>query len=780
MTPCPTRRSVVYRIAGAVQGVGFRPFVFRLAQELQLNGWIRNDSDGVEVHAAGEDLVLDQFRRRILAEAPPAARIASIGVTEQSPEETRPVGFSIRESRVTSGGHTAVMADLATCPDCLRELFDPANRRYRYPFTNCTHCGPRFSIITAIPYDRPNTTMADFILCPRCQSEYDHPADRRFHAQPNACPVCGPSLVALDRTGQTLATEDAGLRLAEKLLREGGIVALKGIGGFHLLADARNEKTVLELRRRKHRLAKPLAVMFPSLSAIERECHASDAERALLRTPVAPIVLLRKRAEFSLAPALSPDRPTLGALLPYSPLHHLLLADIGFPVVATSGNLAEDPICFEEAQALERLAGIADLFLSHNRPIVRPVDDSVLCMAAGRPLMLRRSRGLAPLPLQDPGTRGPTFGIESRAVLAVGGHLKNAVALAAGGELHLGPHVGDLGSEASRRAFEHAAVSLPALFDTTPHVMACDQHPDYASTAFAHAQHVRSFAVQHHHAHVLAVMAEHGLRGDVLGIALDGTGWGPDGTVWGGEFLIANAHTYRRVAHLRTFPLPGGDAAVCEPRRAALGLLYEAFGPAVFTREDITLRRLFTDTEWATLRGMLDRGIHCPRTSSAGRLFDAVAALMGLASLSAYEGQAASHLEYAAAADRTSALPLRLLDDGTIDWEPMLPALLDFLPAVGIGDRAEFQSLEARISLTAAAFHNALAGMMVEVARRANLPRVVLGGGCFQNVRLLETAVELLRAAGFEVFWPRETPPNDGGLALGQAWAALHAEGTTS
>lgn len=744
---------ILLRIRGAVQGVGFRPFVLRLARELDLTGWVRNDGLGVEILAAGDAERLAAFERRIGGDAPPAARIDAV---ERAPAAgPYPAGFEIRESPGDGPRDTEVMADLATCPDCRRELLDPADRRHRYPFLNCTHCGPRFSMITAIPYDRPNTTMAGFAMCARCRAEYENPADRRYHAQPIACPDCGPHLALLNAAGVGTCSRDEALSAAVALIRDGGIVAVKGLGGFHLVCDATNAEAVRELRRRKRREEKPLAVMFADADCAAINCSVSTAERALLESPAAPIVLLAKHHEGDLAAEIAPGNPCLGALLPYTPIHLLLVRSLERPVVATSGNLSEEPICTENGEAVNRLRGIADAFLVHNRPIARPVDDSVVRVIDGRTVFLRRSRGYAPLTVPC-----GSFHAE-RPVLAVGGQLKNAVGLATASGLRLSQHVGDLETEASQQAFEEIAGALPALFDVVPGRVACDLHPDYASTIFASGLSPGPVTVQHHHAHILAVMAEHGVTGEVLGVAWDGTGYGTDGTIWGGEFLRCDVQAFRRVAHLRPFPLPGGEAAVREPRRCALGLAWAAFGDGAFETDPWSLRGFFSATEWATLRSMLRQHIQTPMTTSMGRLFDGVAALLQLRSRSAYEGQSALLVEHAAAA-ASAPLPPAVLDEDAIDWTPLLQGL------VGLRDAGHAPGG------LAAGFHDRLVDAILAVARREALPRVVLGGGCFQNARLLASATAALRAAGFEVLLPREAPANDGGLALGQLWHAVH------
>ncbi|MCX5790123.1 MAG: carbamoyltransferase HypF, partial [Elusimicrobia bacterium] len=632
------------RIHGAVQGVGFRPFVHRLARSLKLTGWVSNGVEGVAIEAEGPEAALKDLLLRLEKDKPPRAAIYSFEAAWLDPAGYE--DFRIRESDPGGAKTAIVMPDIATCPQCLRELLDPSDRRFRYPFINCTDCGPRFSIIEGLPYDRPKTTMRGFPMCPRCRAEYEDPDTRRFHAQPNACPACGPHLELWSPEGGVLASREEALSSACEALRAGSIVALKGIGGFQLLVHARREEAVQELRRRKRRDEKPFALLFPTLAAVRGACEVSPAEERLLSSPEAPIVLLRRKGSDGVAQAVAPHNPLLGVMLPYSPLHHLLMTELGFPVVATSGNLAEEPICIDNHEALSRLRKIADVFLVHDRPIARPVDDSVARVVLDRELLLRRARGYAPLPVPLPRTAWAT--------LAVGGHLKNTVALspAGSGEAFLSQHVGDLATQEAFGAFERAIASLKGLYDCEPARVVCDLHPDYRSTRFAEASGLPLLRVQHHQAHVYACMADNGLgppaAGEpaLLGVAWDGTGWGPDGTVWGGEFFTVRHDGIERAAHWRRFRLPGGERAVREPRRSVLGLLYEIFGEALFGRTDLKPLAAFTASEREVLRGMLAKGVNAPRTSSVGRLFDAVAALAGLRAVNAYEGQAAMELEH--------------------------------------------------------------------------------------------------------------------------------------
>lgn len=756
-TPACRRWAVTVR--GVVQGVGFRPFVFQLARAERLAGWVVNEADAVRLELQGSTVAFERFLERLRQQAPPQSRIESVETREVpvlSPPESL-AGFQIRHSSLASAPRPAIPADLASCPECLREICDPSERRHGYPFTNCTNCGPRWSIITALPYDRARTSMAEFSLCPACAAEYGDPADRRFHAQPMACPACGPKLTLLDADGARLADTGEALALAAHAVLAGEILALKGLGGFQLLVDAASERAVARLRQRKQRPHKPLAVMFPTLDSLRQACAVSPSEELALAGHQAPILLVRRRdfdGESGIAAGVAPGNPYLGAMLPYTPLHHLLLARLGRPVVCTSGNLAEEPMATTTADALERLGRIADRFLTHDRPIVRPVDDSV---ARSGPLglqLLRRARGFAPLPIR--------LGFSAPTILAVGGHLKNTVALSLGEHVVCGPHIGDLDNAASVEVHRRAITDLVDFFAVTPEAVACDLHPDYASTR--HAERLAAewdvplIRVQHHHAHVASCLAEHRLTGPSLGCSWDGTGYGLDGTVWGGEFLLCDGAGFSRTAHLRAFSLPGGDLAAREPRRAALGLLFEILGDEAASWAG----RWFSPAELQPLLTALRRPKLFPRTTSLGRLFDAVAALCGLQERVSFEGQAAMALEFAADPAECSAYPLPLsqTQPAVADWEPLVREVLrDLQHAVPLG------SIAAR-------FHNALAELAVAVARWVDCRQVVLTGGCFQNAWLTWRVRERLLAEGCNVYIQREVPPGDGGLALGQLWVA--------
>ncbi|MFO7635278.1 MAG: carbamoyltransferase HypF [Caldilinea sp.] len=800
-------RRLRVEIAGAVQGVGFRPFVYRLATALSLHGWVINDTRGVFIEVEGDDGRLATFLDRLSTEAPPIAHI--LRVTHDWLPVVGYERFEIRHSGGDGARSVIILPDLATCTDCCVELFDHANRRYRYPFTNCTNCGPRFTIVEALPYDRPNTTMHSFALCPACHAEYIDPFDRRFHAQPNACPVCGPQLAFYTtlETGDwrssgfpisdlqspmsdsrwpatvgawTLTNvKDQALHTAVDAIRRGDIVAVKGLGGFHLMVDARNEAAVQRLRTRKQRPDKPLAVMVRDLEQAAALCELSPVAANLLASNGAPIVLLPRRAAAPIANAVAPDNPDLGVMLPSTPLHHLLMADLGFPIVATSGNLTDEPICTNEWEALERLGEIASNFLVHDRPIARHADDSVLWIVDGAPQFLRRARGYAPLPVSAPGAL-PTL-------LGVGAHLKNTVALSIDDQVFLSQHIGDLETAPAFDAFQRVIADFLRLYEAEPVAIAHDMHPEYLSTKWA-ADIVKEgwrersgerkeaeppnlqspislIPVQHHHAHLAACLADNGATSPALGLIWDGTGYGLDGTIWGGEALLGDAASFTRVAHLRPFRLPGGDAAVREPRRVALALLWELYGDAVLAWDWLTPVRSFAEHERRLLGSMLTKGVNAPLTTSMGRLFDGVAALIDLHQRVSFEGQAAMALEHCASPSETGAYIFAIEDGASgqpalIDWAPLVEHIL-----------ADLRRNEDA-SVIAARFHNSLAEMGAAVAKYAGQSQVALSGGCFQNRRLTEQMAQRLRNDGFDVLLHRQVPPNDGGVSLGQVMVA--------
>lgn len=754
-------------VRGAVQGVGFRPFIFRLASELNLKGWVSNSSQGVFAELEGPHTALDAFSIRLRKEKPPRAIIQSL--ESSFLDAIGYCGFEIRESETAGDKSALILPDIATCVDCLGEVFDPTNRRFRYPFTNCTNCGPRFSIIEALPYDRANTSMKKFMMCPHCEREYHDPLDRRFHAQPNACPQCGPQLQLWDENGGPFSEKDDALRTAAEAIRCGKIVALKGIGGFQLIVDARNRAAVVRLRERKHREEKPFALMYPSLDAVRADCEVSGLEERSLLSPESPIVLVKRdhragqangsaRRLHQLTEAVAPRNPNLGVMLPYSPLHHMLMRELSFPIVATSGNLTDEPICIDEHEALQRLHGLADLFLIHNRPIVRHVDDSIVRVICDREMVLRRARGYAPLPIA---VRSEIENPESRTVLAVGAHLKNTVALKIHNNVFISQHIGDLETKQAYSAFQHSVQDLPRLYDARIDIVACDMHPDYLSTKVATQLGLPNKPIQHHLAHVVACMAENEIQPPALGVAWDGTGYGLDGTIWGGEFLLVKGDgSFERVAHFRQFRLPGGDRAIKEPRRSALGLLYEIFGDGAWDFPQLVAE--LSEQEKSLLRQMLEKQINAPVTSSVGRLFDAVASLVGLRQASSFEGQAAMELEFTRRKHIPAAYSF-MVTDGlpiVVDWAPGILQLVD--------DVAGGQDA----GLVSAKFHNGLVEAAVDVAKKIGELKIVLSGGCFQNRYLTERIVERLREENFRPYWHQRIPPNDGGISAGQCLAA--------
>ncbi len=786
-----------------MQGVGFRPFIYRLAGRWGLRGWVNNSSLGVRVEVEGERHDLQEFLLSIEREKPPRSFIQGLEYSFLDP-----VGFAsfvIRESDSQGEKVSIILPDIATCLDCLAEIFDPQDRRYLYPFTNCTNCGPRFSIIEAVPYDRPSTTMKTFDMCAECRTEYDDPLDRRFHAQPNACPACGPHLELWDAHGRVMASRHEALLLTAEAVRQGKIAAIKGIGGFQLVVDAGRDGAVERLRKLKRREEKPFALMFPSLAMAKDECRVSDLETRLLGSPESPVVLLRRKGHCPydgsrIAASVAPGNPHLGIMLPYTPMHHLLMAELERPIVATSGNLRDEPICIDEREALERLSGIADVFLVHNRRIARHVDDSVARVVMGREMVVRRARGYAPLPVEVKG--------ESLPVLAVGSHLKNTIAISLGGNVLISQHIGDLETSQALVAFRQVIDDLQGLYEHEPRVAACDAHPDYLSTRFAEKTGLPLVRVQHHYAHVLSCMAENELTDSVLGVAWDGTGFGLDGTVWGGEFLRVTAASFLREAHFRAFRLPGGEIAIREPRRAAVGLLYDLLGDGLLELDHLEFLASFSPSERRNLLAMLERKLNSPLTSSAGRLFDVVSALLGLRQENSFEGQAAMSLEFALEGIQTDeSYPFGLSRDpvvsaqgvsadtdnpraygagGSFDGHPPpaektlgsagrpmnegSPLVIDWGPAV----RCILDDIQRglAVGLISARFHNTLVETILAVARTVGEERVVLSGGCFQNRYLTERSVKLLEKEGFRPYWHQRVPPNDGGISLGQVMAA--------
>jgi len=744
-------------VSGIVQGVGFRPYIYRLAGERQLTGSICNTAAGVSIEVQGPPAAVDDFLARLPAEAPLLARITEITVHEIPCNGD--LHFRIVTTHRGEPVSTLISPDVAVCADCLREMFDPADRRYRYPFINCTNCGPRFTIVRNIPYDRPFTSMAAFRMCSACQAEYDDPSNRRFHAQPNACWTCGPQVELWDLVGKRVEAADPIAETVTRLQR-GDVVAIKGLGGFHLACDATNADAVRTLRERKRRVEKPFAVMVPDVSTAERFCEVDEAARQLLLSPQRPIVLTLRRKDTAVADEVAPFNRYLGVFLPYTPLHHLLFAEGKFSaLVMTSANMSEEPICIANDEAVRRLQKLADCFLVHNRDILLRCDDSVTRISSGRARQLRRSRGFVPVPV--------FLSEEVPSVLAVGGELKNTICLTKGRHAFLSQHIGDLENAESYSFFEEAIEHLQRILEITPVAIAYDLHPSYFSTGWALAQSgLPQIGVQHHHAHIASCMAENHLDGQVIGIALDGTGYGTDGRIWGGEVLLADYSGFERAAHLAYVPLPGGEAAIREPWRMAVAYLVRHFGcdfvrglPLVADVPPKNLNVLFR---------MMEQGINSPLTSSCGRLFDAVAALAGIRHRVNYEAQAAIELEMAIAnSSDESAYPFELVPEGegwTIDTRGLFEALLRDL-----GRDVSLADISRR-------FHNGLVEVLAELASRlrekSGLQRVCLSGGTFQNAYLFERVCERMGKENFRVFSHGEVPAGDGGLSLGQALVA--------
>jgi hydrogenase maturation protein HypF len=747
-------------VRGIVQGVGFRPYIFALARRHALKGQVLNNASGVLVDVEGEARAVEQFVEEIRLNPPPLSRIESIRRSDV-PDAAHFQDFRIVESESGGERFTPISADIATCADCLRELFDPSDRRYRYPFINCTNCGPRFTIIEGIPYDRAQTTMRDFQMCEECRAEYENPLDRRFHAEPTACALCGPRLSLTDASGGAIGLgsgEEIMVRVRQ-LLTSGRVVAVKGIGGFHLACDALDGEAVGRLRRRKYREDKPFALMANSVETIREYARVSEAEAALLNSERRPVVLLAKRVGSAVPEAVAPGVKTLGFMLPYTPLHHMLLEDLDRPLVLTSGNVSDEPICYEDDDAGRRLERIADYFLSHDRRIHIRTDDSVARVAQGREMILRRSRGYAPAPVRV----GFKF---EREILACGAELKNTFCLARGRYAFVSHHIGDLENLETLSSFKQGIEHYKRLFHLHPEVVAYDLHPEYLSTKYALAldEYRIRVGVQHHHAHVASCMADNRVEGEVIGVAMDGLGFGTDGCLWGGEFFVADFCETERVAHLDYIPMPGGARAIREPWRMAAGYLHRVFGDE-FLNLDLPFVRNLDRRAWATLRAMIATKTNSPETSSMGRLFDAVSSLLGLRNTVNYEGQAAVELEAIAEADCTQGYEFETKAGGSIiSAEPVIRRAVEDL----------LGGLHART--VSARFHLAVVRLIASVARRVRderrLNRVALSGGVFQNILLLESVCRVLREDGFEVLTHSRVPTNDGGISLGQAAVA--------
>lgn len=748
------KKRVRYLFSGIVQGVGFRPFVYRLAVKNNLSGFVQNRPEGVIAEVEGPRMVVDSFLADIRRELPSLANITHVECT--SLEIRHDQDFKIIQSDAKGHADVHITPDAATCPDCLQELFDPANRRFRYPFINCTNCGPRLTIINAIPYDRTNTSMACFPLCPQCLVEYENPADRRFHAEPNACPVCGPRLTLLNAEGQLVETANP-VKTAVDLLSSGHVLAIKGLGGFHLSVNAASDEAVKKLRSRKYREEKPLAIMVRDIDKAKQISFVSQEEETLLTSPQRPIVLLKKNQNGLIADSVAPKVPNLGIMLPYTPLHHLLLEDRFTALVMTSANQVDEPICTGNREALDRLQGIVDYFLMHNRDIRVRCDDAIGFVSDGEPKLLRRSRGFVPQPIH--------LKEDHPAVLALGGQLKNALCILKGCFAFISPHIGDLETPQARDFFHESLALLKRITESDPRMIACDIHPAYYSTqASQEFPAERVFRIQHHHAHIVSCMAENQIEGDVIGLAMDGTGYGTDGNAWGGEFLIANETQFQRFGHLQYIVLPGGEKAIREPWRIAASLLKTTYGQS--WKEIARQLNLIPDKVQVDLFDKIIEGrIHSPLSSGLGRLFDGVAALIGLRHAVNFEGQAAMELEALATGLTESPYPFELLRHSGH------PSILDVSATVRavVADLASGQN-KAKI---AASFHQmmieAFAAMTEEIRKAMGLTRVALSGGCFQNKILLEGTIKKLRHSGFDVYHPRQVPANDGGVCLGQA-----------
>ncbi len=762
------KRGLHIHIAGIVQGVGFRPFVYNLALKSELRGWVRNTSAGLEIEVEGLEKQVQSFIAQLKSDAPPLSNIDQISITEC------PVNgyskFEILHSEADPTVFQPISPDVALCPDCLKEINDPADRRYRYPFTNCTNCGPRFTIIYDIPYDRPNTSMSMFKMCPECQVEYQDPSNRRFHAQPIACPTCGPKIWFEqykssdgDKTTSVIQIGEEAIQRTRKLILGGKILAIKGLGGFHLACNAKDQTAVSELRNRKLRVSKPFAVMMSDAETVSRHCHANEAELALLESPAHPIVLLRKRSTSMIAGNVAPGQRTIGVMLPYTPLHSLLLEkEKGYPdaLVMTSGNFTDEPICTDNTDARIRLANLADAYLMHDREIHIRTDDSVVRVYNKEIYPIRRSRGYTPLPVMLPWSVLP--------ILATGSELKNVFCVTNNNYAFLSHHIGDLENYETLKSFEDGIAHFERLFRVKPEVIASDLHPNYLATRYAvertEREGIPSIGVQHHHAHIASLMAEHGFVGTrpVIGVSFDGSGYGDDGAIWGGEFLIADYSGYKRAAHLRYFPLPGGDTSIRRPARTALSLLYALnleWNDAVAPSNDLS------PSEHKVLRSQLENRINSPLTSSIGRFFDAAAALVGVCQRTNYEAQAAIEFEAIADLNEKGCYEFEY-SDGEINPLLAIKALLS-----DINSGVAVETISGR-------FHNGLAHMVSDVCDKirsdTSLSEVALSGGVWQNMTLLDKTIGLLEQKGFTVFIHHKVPSNDGGLALGQAIIAAY------
>ncbi len=755
MAKITTPNLVHISVKGVVQGVGFRPFIYQLATKYNLRGWVCNTSEDVKIEVEGEAKDIERFLLGLQEQAPPLSHIEDITVTQGLP--TNYEKFEIRHSIAEEGKYQLVSPDIATCLECLQEIFDRGDRRYRYPFTNCTNCGPRFTIIADIPYDRPNTTMHRFQMCPECQREYDDPLDRRFHAQPNACPKCGPQLELVDARGNPIASDDV-INKTSQLLRQGAIIAVKGLGGFLLACDATKQEVVNRLRQRKNRPAKPLAIMVSSLDEVKRHCYVNNEEEKLLTSPGSPIILMRWKANSTITPAVAPGLKYLGVMLPYTPLHHILLRETGLPLVMTSGNLSEEPIAKDNDEAIRRLAGIADYFLMHNRDIYARYDDSVTIVERGVPQFVRRARGYAPYPVH--------LTYKSQQILGCGAEEKNTFCLTRDNFAFLSQHIGDMENLETMEHYTNTIALYKKLFRIEPKIIAHDLHPEYLATKYARElaakEGTKLVPVQHHHAHVASCMADNSLEAPVIGVAFDGTGYGSDENIWGGEFMVADYQQFTRMAHLEYLPLPGGALAIKKPYRTAIGYLLSL---GIDLNKNLAFIENIDPVEIDIIKSQLERKINTPLTSSCGRLFDAVSALIGVRSVIEYEAQAAIDMEMLAydEAGENGHYPFTLVEPDGVT----LIKLQDLFSAI-------INDLKGNIptARVAARFHNTAAQIIVKlcqiISAKTGLTQVAVSGGVFQNRLLLRKAIALLESGGFEVYTHRQVPCNDGGISLGQ------------
>ena len=740
------------KISGAVQGVGFRPFIYNLANSLGVRGSVSNTSGGVEITIQADEAIIELFLKTLNDKKPSLAIIQNISI--ESIESGKFNDFVIQNSEECKI-ETLILPDVATCVECSEELFDNNDRRYLYPFINCTNCGPRFSIVNSLPYDRQNTSMKDFAMCDKCQSEYDDPTNRRFHAQPNACTDCGPQVFLCEKTGDRIESKHLAFERTAIELAKSKIIAVKGIGGFHLMCNAIDDIAVNNLRSRKKRGAKPFALMYASIDQIKNDCFVNEKEEQLLCSYQGPIVLVKKKDESVLSKSIAPNNPNLGVMLACNPIHQILLSLVDFPVVATSANVSEEPICIENIEAISELTDIADLFLMHDRKIVRHVDDSIVRVVAENKQILRRARGYAPLPIEVKSI--------NMDVLAVGGHLKNAVALSKGSNVFISQHIGDLETNKALGAFEKVINDFKRIYEIDPKIAICDIHPDYLSSRYACDMYENVNMISHHRAHIYSVMAEHALDAPVLGVAFDGTGFGDDGTIWGGEFITVDGGDNLRVACLRGFNLPGVDIAVKESRRSFLGLMYEYFGENL-KEYDAMIRNCFTRAELDNLLKLLDNKVNCVYTTSAGRWFDAISALLGICYMSEFEGQAATGLEHVMQESHKCEEAYGFNSD-FIEKDQIIVLSPDF---IGIINDVKNGISRSDVSYK---FHNMLVEMIVYVAKEFNIKNVALSGGCFANKYLTENVINKLKDSGFSPFINLQVPPNDGGISLGQIYS---------